>query len=307
MAELKLHELKALDALARAGGIGRAAEALFVSPPAVHKRLQMLERKLGMSLYEVVGQELTLTAAAEVVLPHVREMLLRYEAIESALDDWRGVEGGLVRIATGTTFSSHLLPMLIEAYRERGPRVDLLVETGNTTWVLNAAAKGETDIGITLAAGAIENREIYRVEAEWSFECVLVSGRKPEIESPSLHDLSEQPVILYKHGSRLGEIVEQYFARHAFRPRVAMRFDSPESIKGMVRAGLGISMLPRWMLETELRRGTLWQIRQREEPIVLRLVLVTREGRYRSRAVDAFVELAKGWRWPGELSETMST
>lgn len=301
--ELKLHELRTLDTLARCGSIVGTAKALYMSPAAVHKRLELLGEKLGVPLYDVIGHELRLTEAAGVVLPHVRTLLSHYEAIFSSLREWEGSERGSIRIATGTTISIYLLPALLEAFRAGSPKVEVVVETGSTEQLLDALAEGVVDAVMTVPSRKM-GEPVYRVEARWRFEFVLVTSKEYPYGQPRMKQLADVPFILAKQGSRLGDMVEQYFSQLGFRPRVAMRFDNPETTKVMVCSGLGVALLPEWAVEGELRSGALLRIAQEDAPLRLDLVLVTRRGTYVSRALQRFVEMAQRWEWGEKARST---
>lgn len=301
--QLKLHEIQTLEALSRYRSIARTAEALFLTPAAVHSRLKSLESKLGVPLYETAGHALHLTQAAEVVLPHVRNLILENEAIFASLKEWAGSDAGRVRLATGSTFSSYLLPSLLEAFRREAPDVELVVETGKTRPLLDRLARGTTDVALTLSSRLLEN-PAFRVNATWDFEFVLVARAEAARGPCSLADLEATPFILHQRGSRLGELIDQYFAQVGFHPNVAMRFDHPATTKAMVQTGLGISLLPIWTVADELARGTLARIEQREPPLIAKMVLVTRRTSYTPRAVAAFVRMAAGWHWAGERRAT---
>jgi len=76
-----------------------------------------------------------------------------------------------------------------------------------------------------------------------------------------------------------------------------MRFDTPEAIKAMIRSGLGVSMLPLWVVDAELKNKTLSLIRQQEQPLSARVALVTRKLSYVPQPVVAFLEVARKWKW----------
>lgn len=126
---------------------------------------------------------------------------------------------------------------------------------------------------------------------------VLVTGGQRPQGPCALSELEALPFILHQRGSRLGELIEQYFAQVGFHPNVAMRFDHPATTKAMVQTGLGISMLPIWTVAGELADGTLSRIEQHEPPLIAKMVLVTRRASYTPRAVAAFTRIAEGWRW----------
>ena len=297
--QLKLHEVETLEALSRHRSIARTAEALFLTPAAVHSRLKSLESKLGVPLYETVGRSLYLTQAAEVVLPHVRNLILENEAIFASLKEWAGADAGRVRLATGSTFSSYLLPSLVEVFRRQAPDVELVVETGKSRPILDRLLRGTIDVALTLSSRLLEN-PAFQVNAAWDFEFVLVTGGQDARGPCSLQDLEAMPFISPQRGSRLGELIDQYFAQVGFHPNVVMRFDHPATTKAMVQTGLGISLLPIWTVADELASGRLVRIEQREPPLIAKMVLVTRRTSYTPRAVAAFVRMAAGWHWAGE-------
>src|SRR5579859_6793293 len=170
-----LRELRSLATLAELGSITRTAEKLYLTPPAIHKQLRCLQTELGVQLYEKVGRRLQLTPAAEIVLPYLRELLANYDAAIDALNEWKGVKKGLVRIGTGPTMSSYILPSLLKEFRRKFPGIELFVETGNTLALLEGLSKGSLDLVLIVSSGLPEE-PTFSVEIEWPFEIVFVSS-----------------------------------------------------------------------------------------------------------------------------------
>lgn len=294
---MDLRELRSLITLAEAGSLTRTAGRVNLSAAAIHRQLRVLEEELGVRLYERVGRQLRLTPAAETLLPLARELIAQYEAILAAARDLKGLKRGRLRIGTGPTFSSYILPPLLEEFREHYPDVELLVETGHTKQLTEELQNGLIDLMFLVYPEASARPE-FTVEATWDFEVVLVSGlRQPPPRRCRLADLQEQSFILYKKESIFDRIIAGYFAAHDFRPRVSMRLDNAEPIKGMLRSGFGLSMLPLWTVDAELKNKTLLLIRQREPALLVQLALVTRRLNYQPQAVSAFIEMARSWRW----------
>src|SRR5258708_5191458 len=129
---MEFRQLRSLVALADLGGIARVAEKLHLSPPAIHKQLKLLEAELGVQLYEKVGRNLRLTQAAEILLPYSRDLLAGHDGAIAALEEWKGLGRGIVRVGAGPATSVYLLPGLLRKYRRAFPKVDLLIETGNS-------------------------------------------------------------------------------------------------------------------------------------------------------------------------------
>lgn len=288
--------LRSLVRLAELGSIARCGEALNLSAAAVHKQLKVLEGDLEVRLYERVGRRLRLTPAAEVLLPHARSLLAEHETALSALREWKGSKHGMMRLGTGPTLSSYLLPPLLEQFRRLHPEVELFVETGHIRELVHGLSAGALDALILVASELTEQPNLV-VERTWDYEIVFVSGRRTSPRPRRMASLADTPFILYKQGGLFESHIDAYFAEARLRPRVAMRFDNAEAIKAMTRLGLGVSGLPMWIVDAELRSKALFVIRQKERPLLGQLALVRRNTGYLPKPVAAFVELAKGWAW----------
>jgi DNA-binding transcriptional LysR family regulator len=293
---MELRELRCLVTLADVGSIMRTAEKLHLSPAAIHKQLKVLEAELGLRLYEKSGRQLRLTQAAEVLLPHIKNLLGQYDTILSVLGEWKGLKRGFVRIGTGATMSSYLLPVLLERFRRLYPDVELFVETGNTQRLLDSLIEGSLDLTFLISPELLDERALL-IEAAWDFDFVLVSRMKKAPRSCELGELADLPFILYKKGSIFENLIDRYFARNRFQPRVIMRFDTPEAIKAMIGSGLGVSLLPLWVVDAELKNKTLSIVRPHQPPLSASIALVTRKQNYVPQPVSAFIEVARKWRW----------
>jgi DNA-binding transcriptional LysR family regulator len=113
----------------------------------------------------------------------------------------------------------------------------------------------------------------------------------------ALAQLSKFPFILYRKGSRMQNEVDRYFTERIFPPTVIMSFDNADAIKAMVRAGLGISMLPFWVVDEDCKKGLLFITRQKERPLFSKFDLVRRKSNYTPGPVGAFIETIRGFQF----------
>jgi DNA-binding transcriptional LysR family regulator len=298
---MEMHELRSLIALAEVGSLAAVAKKLHLSPAAIHKQFRALEAGLGVQLYERFGRQLKLTRAAEVLLPYCREMLAQHEAALGALAEWKGLKRGIVRIGAGPTLSSYLLPALLRKFRRTLPAVDLYVETGNSAALIEGVVSGRFDLAMLVSSQFREEPNL-SVEASWDVEYVLVSNLCNAPRNCPVSALLPFPFILYSKGSRI-EI--------NFQPKVIMTFDNAEAIKAMIRTGLGISMLPMWIVDGDLKKGALSLIRQRERRLFSKVELASRKSNYLPGAVQAFVKMARTFQFRSPRliyqSHTLST
>jgi DNA-binding transcriptional LysR family regulator len=293
---MEMHELRSLAALAELDSLAAVAEKLHLTPAAIHKHFRALETELGVRIYERFGRQLKLTRAAEVLLPYCREVLAQHDAGLNALAEWKGLKRGVVRIGAGPTLSSYLLPALLRRFRHAFPGIDLYVETGNSAGLVEGLGNGRFDLALLVAPQVHEDPHL-AVEASWVVEYVLVSNLRNVPRQCSISALGRFPFILYSKGSRIEDLIERYFAEINFQPKVIMTFDSGDAIKAMIRTGLGISMLPMWIVDGDLRRGGLSLIRQRERPLLSKVELASRKSNYVPNAVQVFVEVARTFRF----------
>ena len=293
---MELREMKSLIALSECGSIREASLRCNLSPAAIHKHLKTLESEFGVPIYGKKNGRLILTEAGQVLLPFVREILLRYGAAFVAVEEWKGAKRGSVRIGAGPAFSSYLLPSLLKRFRRRFPKVDVFIETGDSDHLMNQVLTGALDLAFDLASAALQDESLEQV-AVWESEAGFVSGLQKLPPYCQLKTLQSIPFILFQEESPMGSIVRNYLNTLNFHPNVVMRSDSAEAIKAMIRAGMGISVLFLWNIDSDLQKSGFTVI-QTEAPLLKsRISLIRLKSEYISNAVTGFVELARRMTW----------
>ena len=295
---MEFRELRSLVALADSGSIAKVAEQLHLSAPAIHKQLKVLETELGIQLYEKLGRNLRVTQAAEILLPYSRDLLAERDAVIAAMEEWKGLQRGIVRIGAGPATSVHLLPGLLKRYRRAFPKVDLVVETGNSPALIEKLGNGSLDLALLVSSQLPEEPNL-SVERSWDMEFVLVSNLPHVPQRCPMAKLARFPFILFRKGSRMQNAIDRYFNELNFRPKVIMTFDNADAIKAMIEVGLGVALLPFWIVHRDLKRGLLTMIHQRERPLFSKFELLRRKSNYVPKPVAAFIELGRAYRFPG--------
>lgn len=290
---MELKELRSLIALSELGNISLVAERLHLSPPAIHKQLKTLEDELGVTLYERVGKQLRMAQVASVLLPYMQEILVQYDAAFSALDEWKGLKQGVVRIGAGP--SGCVLPTIIKRFEQAHPGIEVQVEAANTNVLIEDLRKGSLDLALIVSSDLRECKP-FQIEAIWGFDLALVCSSEGPESKLQLSDLSDRRFILFRQGSRLQEPIDQYFSSQQFEPKVVMRFDNANFIRDMVRSGLGIAFLPLWVVEQDLREGNLRMIELVEKAPVSKLALIRRKSNLAPPSIQGFIKVATGLR-----------
>ena len=288
--------MKSLIALSECGSILEASQRCNLCPAAIHKHLKTLESEFGVPIYKKGRGRLVLTEAGQVLLPFLREILIRHESAFTAVAEWKDAKRGLVRIGAGPTFSSYLLPTLLKQFRRRFPKVDVFVETGDSDHLMSRIRSGALDLVFDLASAVLEDDGLEQV-ALWESQAGFVSALPKLPKYCQLKMLQTVPFILFQEGSPMGVIIRSYLDALNFRPNVVMRSDSAEAIKAMVRAGLGISILFLWNIDVDLQKSRFAVI-QTEAPLLSsRIALIRLRSNYTSNSVTEFIELARRMQW----------
>lgn len=293
---MELRELRSLVVLADTGTITRTAEQLHLSAAAIHNQLKNLENNMGIRLYRKVGRKLQLTQAAEMLLPQIRILLAQYDEITHSINDFKQEKRGSLRVGTGPTFSSHVLPYMLEEYIQRYSNVEIFVDAGQAPRLFESLNNEQLD-AVIVVQSELSIPTHFTVQAMWDFELVIVSSISNHRRRCSLSALRDLPFILYKKSIFFESVIDEYFASYKFEPRVTMRFDNAEAIKAMIRSGLGISMLPMWTIDGDLKSKKVELIRQNEPPLYAKVVLVTRKQNRISPLLEAFINIVRTGDW----------
>ena len=287
----QLKQLRAFCQIARLGSITRAAEALFLSQPAVTLQLQALEQALDVRLFERSGRRLTLSPEGQTLYDLVRPLVDGLDGLDREFHSrLRGLGAGALDIAAGGSTILYLLPPLVQAFREKHPDVQLKLH--NVTG-MDGLARIRAD-EVDLAVGSmldVPNDIDYA--ATHSFDPMLIAPLDHPLATKSplrLEDLSPYGLILPPKRLTTYRLVDLVFQQRRVAYTVALEVGGWEVIKQYVAMGLGISIVTGICL-TEKDREQL-AIRNLREYFPPRSYgIVVRKGKFLSAQARAFVDL----------------
>lgn len=281
--------LKAFVAVAEAGSFSRAADSLFLTQPAVSKRIAALEDELRARLFDRLARSAELTEAGHALLPHARRVLGELESSRQAVADLAGTVGGRLRIGTSHHIGLHRLPPILRQYTHQYPDVELDLHFMDSEQACFAVDRGELELAVvTLPEHPPDSLTI---ETLWPDPLDFVASPDHPLAGRTAlapADLTAWPAILPAPTTFTRRIVAEALRPHGPNLRIALETNYLETIKMMVTVGLGWSALPRTMNEGELAVLPLTGFDLRR-----RLGLVTRTGRTPANAAGAFVEVAR--------------
>ncbi len=283
--------------VARLGNVSRAADALFLTQPAITARLKSLEGSLGVELFARSSKGMRLTDAGRAFLPYAERALAAYDEGRQLVANLRAGTMGTLVIAAAPAASTYLLPGLLRAFRATHPNVRLGVRTGHTEEVLEMVLRGEAHVGI--------GRPIHHPDVELTpvFEdemLLVVSARHPFATrgKVSMAELAGERLVLFDRTSSYHDLTSSLFRQAGIVPASTLELDNVEAAKKMVQQGLGVALLPRMALAAELKSRSLRPVKLVGAPAVRRpiVALRRRDAGPPIGAVAGFLETLKDVR-----------
>jgi DNA-binding transcriptional LysR family regulator len=297
---INLHLLRVFFAVAEQRSFSRAAEALFVSQPAVSKAVRELERQLDLPLVErgpagAKGVRLTTNGAA--LLDHARGIFALERAASEDISARVGLKRGRLSVGASTTIAGYWLPPYAAEFSRKFPSIELKIGVGNTQMVCNALIECEFDVA--LVEGAVNDPRI--VATHWRDDKLRIVAHPDAAltrrRKASLQEVNDQVWLLREPGSGTRDVTEQMMRQHGISPRRTIELGSNEGIARAVASGLGIALLPACVLRELI---ALEQVKALSYPsdsaLVRPLFLLQLKERPTSPAIRAFCEVLQRHR-----------
>ena len=251
---MNIEDLRAFISVAQTGSFSLTAEALYLTQPAVSKRIASLEEKLNARLFDRIGRHISLTEAGQILLPHARNILAELE------DGRRGIANlaqgqvmGTLAMATSHHIGLHRLPRILRAYTTHYAEVELDLNFLDSEQACRTVERGQVELAVITLPGKTHN-ELTQIPV-WEDPLTPVCGlqhplnTQPEI---SLATLSRLPAILPARGSYTRKLIDDAFHDEGLAPRVKLATHNLETIKMLISVGLGWGVLPKTMVSDSL-------------------------------------------------------
>ncbi len=281
-------DLRMFEAVARLGGMNRAAAELNTVQSNVTARIRLLEEQLGTPLFERHSRGVELTAAGRRLLPYaVQVQQLLADARRAALDT--GTPKGPLNIGSLETTAAVRLPPVLAAYAQHYPEVDLALTTGTSAEMIERVLAHKLEAAFV--CGPVHHPELLQ-ESVFQEELVLVTA--PSVRRvEALLDVGDLKIIVLRAGCSYRQRLEDILARRGIVGLRRLEFGTIDGIIGCVAAGLGVSLLPRSIVEAPARAGRLALHRLPPEQARVETVFVRRRDAFVSSALAAFLACAR--------------
>jgi DNA-binding transcriptional LysR family regulator len=281
-------DLRMFEAVARLGSMNRAAGELNTVQSNVTSRIRALELELGVELFRRHARGVSPTAAAQRLLPYAQRIRLMLNNARAAVRD-DGVPAGPLAVGSLETTAAIRLAPLLADYIAAHPHVDLSLRTGTTCELIDDVLFHRVEGAFV--CGPVDHPEL---TGETMFQEELVALTAPGATTlEAAIGAGGFRIVVLRAGCSYRLRLESFLARRGSVGARIMEFGTLEAILACVGAGLGVTLLPRALVENARREGQVGVHALPPEDAFVETVFVRRRDLYVSSAMEAFLEAAR--------------
>jgi LysR family transcriptional regulator, hydrogen peroxide-inducible genes activator len=251
MANITLRQLRYVEALARLGHFGRAAEASSVSQPALSMQVKELEDSLGLALFDRGARAVRLTPFGADFVARARDILRGVEELADLARVTQGQLSGRLRLGIIPTIAPYLLPRLIARLAQTHPALDLHVRETITPKLVQDLAEGRLDCALlALPVSEPALTEVPLFDEAFVLIRPFADATNPV---PSPENLREMRLLLLEEGHCFRDQALSFCKLHASPPREILDGSTLSTLVQMVGAGMGVTLIPEMAVAVETR------------------------------------------------------
>ncbi|EGK13365.1 LysR family transcriptional regulator [Kroppenstedtia eburnea] len=255
---MELRQIQYFIEVAKREHVTEAANALHVAQSAVSRQIANLEAELGVQLLLREGRNVRLTPIGRIFQEHAEKAILAIEKAQVEIKEFLDPERGTIRLGFPSSMASHILPRVISAFRAKYPHIGFQLRQGSSRQLIHDLVRGEVELAMVAPVPTDEKEFAGEVFFSEKLVALLPIG----------HELSDQPLlrldqlrnqsfVLFPSGFVLNRLVVNACQQMGFTPDISFEGEDIDAIKGLVAAGLGVTLLPEITLMESIPRTTV--------------------------------------------------
>ncbi|MBD0265389.1 MAG: LysR family transcriptional regulator, partial [Tolypothrix sp. Co-bin9] len=260
---MTLEQLRIFLAVAEMLHFTRAAEALYITQPAVSAAIQTLETEYGVKLFHRIGRHIEITDAGKLLQSEAQKILDHVQLTERGLKELNNLQRGELKIGASLTVGNYWLPEKISQFKQLYPGIFINCQLGNAEEICEGTAVGMYDLG--LVTGEIKPSLQHSLEQDQvgSDRLQIVVGKSHpwyQRHEVYLDELFNTSWVMRESGSGAQQMFNQALQSWGVESTnldVVLNFSTSEMVKAVVESGVGAAALPELMVKKELQLGTL--------------------------------------------------
>ncbi|MBE9568814.1 MAG: LysR family transcriptional regulator [Proteobacteria bacterium] len=251
---MDIHNIRAFLMVAETGSFSRAADKLFITQPAISKRISTMEFSLDCQLFDRLGKNVQLTQAGAALVPSYQRILAELNESERIISALRTDVSGHLRFGTSHHIGLHRLPPVLRDYTRQHPKVELDIQFMDSEQAAALILKGEIEIALITLPDTIDKP--FTTIPVWSdpMQCVVANDHPlAKQKTVTRKQLAEHGVLIQSHSTHTRDIIDRALKLDS-NIKIIMESNYLETIKAMIQNGLGWGVLPESMIDKSLHR-----------------------------------------------------
>lgn len=250
---MNLRDLRYLVAVAEHRHFGRAAEACFVSQPTLSTQLKKLEETLGVTLIERTNRQVMLSPPGEQIVRQAQRVLREVNVLTDMAEQYSDPMGGEFKLGVIPTVAPYLLPKILSPISTHFPNLRMQLTEAQTAPLVRMLKQGDLDA--LLLALPLKEENVVEVELfrEAFYFAVPADHPKARQKTVALKDLDGEAILLLEDGHCLREQALDVCQRHRAAENTNFRATSIETLRQMVSAGVGTTLMPELAINDSAR------------------------------------------------------
>jgi len=270
-----------------------------MSQPSVSRQLKLLEEEYGVKFFKKVGRGIELTGEGRIFLSKAQPLLLQADKLKEKFPaDLTSNKAGPLTVGGSLSPSMRYLPTVLAVFRETHPKVQLTLRTSTSRTIERLVLDSKVEIGVITSPSGSSSLiyEPYRKEKLAVFDSVKHPLARRQ--ALTLEELAQMPLVVKRAMTGEVGITEEFLKqleKKGFTPNIAMESDSAQAVKAAVKAGIGLGILYRDIVDPDIRAGDLKVIKIPELKMQLRSFIIYHKARSLSANAQDFLTLLKKW------------
>jgi len=251
---MDIQNIRAFLMVAETGSFSRAAEKLFITQPAISKRISTLEFSLDCQLFDRLGKNIQLTQAGKAIIPSYQRIIAEINETRRIISTLRTQVSGQLKFGTSHHIGLHRLPPVLRRYTSQYPDVELDIQFMDSEQAAALILKGNIELALITLPDAVDKP--FTTVPVWSdpMQCVVAKDHVlASQKNVSRKQLSEHGVLLQSHSTHTRDIIDRVLKLDD-KVKIIMESNYLETIKAMIQNNIGWGVLPESMIDDSLQR-----------------------------------------------------
>ncbi|MDU1910101.1 LysR family transcriptional regulator [Fusobacterium sp.] len=290
---MDIDKIESFVTLAEIKHFAKASEVLYISQPALSKRIQALEDELNVPLFNRIGKKIFLTVQGEYFKKYAEEMLASYYNAREYIKQIENLEHGTLNFGATNFIGVYLMPEFISKFYNKYPKIEINMVINSSKNILNMLHKNQLEF-IFLSDYIVEDDNYYVINKYIDDNLKLIVGNKHRLfgqKSCSLFDIADDLYITKEPTSSQSRFLDKIFKKYNFNFNNKLFISHQEAIKESVINNIGISILSVNSVRRELESGLVRALDFDEENIQREIQYVHIKNKFLTPAANEFIKL----------------